>query len=53
MELKEKKGELQKTLVILSVDEQAKKDRQGMRSKLLRDKRSVHSKEDTKNIPEE
>jgi hypothetical protein len=53
MELEKKNEELQKILVILSVDEQVQKERQGLKKKLLRNKRNVHSREGTENVPEE
>jgi hypothetical protein len=53
MELEKKNEELRKTLVILSVDEQVKKERQGFKKKLLHNKRNVHFKKDSENVPEE
>ena len=53
MGLEKKNEELQKSLVILSVDEQVKKERQNLKQKLLHSKRNVHPKKGTENVPEE
>lgn len=53
IELDKKNEELQKTLVILSVDEQVQKERHNLQKKFLGDKRNIHTKEDAKKISEE